>query len=220
MIVTIDGPAGTGKSTVARRLAEVLGFQYLDTGAMYRMIALKVIHSGEQPTCHEAVTRLAQETRLDLQGRRCVMDGDDVSTQLRTAEVTHAASLVAQIPSVREVLVRRQRELASERDIVCEGRDQGTVAFPQAECKFFLTALPEERARRRLNELAAAGTAVSFKELLKEQTARDQRDEERTVAPLRPAEDAVVVDTTALALEEVVTTLQQHVRSRQEAAAS
>ncbi len=218
MIVTIDGPAGTGKSTVARHLAETLGFEYLDTGAMYRMIALKTVQTGIDPHDHAAVATLASAAGLDFQDGRALLDGQAVGPELRTAETTLAASLVAQIPAVRELLVRRQRELARRRNIVCEGRDQGTVAFPHAECKFFLTADPGERAKRRQIELTAQGQEVDFDDLLRDQTARDERDAQRSVAPLKPAEDAVIVDTTALSLDEVVTRLQTHIRLRQQAA--
>jgi cytidylate kinase len=218
VIVTIDGPAGTGKSTVARHLAETLGFEYLDTGAMYRMIALKTVQTGIDPHDHAAVATLASAAGLDFQDGRALLDGQAVGPELRTAETTLAASLVAQIPAVRELLVRRQRELARRRNIVCEGRDQGTVAFPHAECKFFLTADPGERAKRRQIELTAQGQEVDFDDLLRDQTARDERDAQRSVAPLKPAEDAVIVDTTALSLDEVVTRLQTHIRLRQQAA--
>ncbi|SFH58373.1 (d)CMP kinase [Planctomicrobium piriforme] len=220
MIVTIDGPAGTGKSTVARRLAEQLRFQFLDTGAMYRMIALKALREQIDPGDQSGIGRLARETVMDLTDGGYLMDGVEVGGEIRTAEVTKAASLVAQIPAVRELLVRRQREIASARNIVCEGRDQGTVAFPHAECKFFLTAQPEERARRRLEELAAQGSQVDFEELLREQSDRDQRDQERAVAPLRPAADALLVDTTALDLDQVVRLLREQILVRVQSAAA
>jgi cytidylate kinase len=216
MIVTIDGPAGTGKSTVARRLAEVLGFDFLDTGAMYRMIALRVLSAGVDPGDGARVVEILSQTRMDLSGGAYLMDGEPVEAQIRTAEVTRVASMVAQIPAVRTELVRRQREWAAGRKIVCEGRDQGTVAFPQAECKFFLTADPRERARRRHRDLKTQGRDVDFEELLREQAARDQRDEERVISPLKPAADAVLVDTTALNEEEVVETLRRQILSRLE----
>lgn len=214
MIVTIDGPAGTGKSTAAKALAEELGFQYLDTGAMYRMVALAARQREIDPQDESAVAALAATLRIDLEGGRALLDGEDVCSQLRTADVTLAASIVAQHPRVRAVLVDRQREVARGRDIVCEGRDQGTVVFPDAACKFFLTANPEERARRRLAELEAAGNEVSFAELLRDQTDRDERDAARATAPLRPADDAILVDTTELSLEEVVSQLKSAVVKR------
>ncbi|WP_437191167.1 (d)CMP kinase [Planctomicrobium sp. SH527] len=216
MIVTIDGPAGTGKSTVARRLAAELKFLFLDTGAMYRMVALKAIRNAISSDNHDEIARLAIETSIDLSGGEYRMDGEDVSAEIRTPAVTQLASLVAQIPEVRQRLVQRQRDFAQSRNIVCEGRDQGTVAFPHAECKFFLTAQPEERARRRVDEFRALGKSVDFDELLQDQLTRDQRDAERAVSPLRPALDAVQVDTTSLSLEQVVELLLSQILIRQQ----
>jgi len=216
MIVTIDGPAGTGKSTVARRLAEELGFDFLDTGGMYRMLALKVIRQQIDPVASSAVIALVHDTRFDLATDVYLLDGEEVGPLIRTPEVTQTASVVAQIPEVREVLVRLQREHAVSRNIVCEGRDQGTVAFPHAECKFYLTATSHERARRRVAELKAAGKSVEFEDLLRDQMARDQRDQARTASPLRPAVDAILIETTELPLEDVVRTLHNHIRLRQQ----
>ena len=216
MIVTIDGPAGSGKSTVARRLAEELGFQFLDSGAMYRMVALKTLQTQIDSTNHAALIALIHSTSTDLSEGGYVMDGADVSQEIRTPEVTRLASFVAQIPDVRELLVQRQRDFASSRNIVCEGRDQGTVAFPHAECKFYLTATAEVRARRRLMELQSQGKPAIFEEVVRDQTARDRRDEEREASPLRPAADAVIVDTTDLSMDEVIEVLRNQIRIRQQ----
>lgn len=212
MVVTIDGPAGTGKSTAARHLAARLKFHFLDTGAMYRVVAWACLHRGVDPADHAAAAEVAASTGIEFDGPRTIADGTDVTEAIRSADVTHAASVVAQIPAVRAELVRQQRRIAAGRDIVCEGRDQGTVAFPKAEYKFFLTAEPLERARRRQQELAEKGQIVPLETLLAEQTERDARDAGRAVAPLRPAEDAVIVDTTHLDGDAVVELLVRHVR--------
>ncbi len=214
MIITIDGPAGTGKSTAARGLAERLGFEFLDTGAMYRVVALLCLGRGIDPADERAAARLAAGATIEFDRGRTLADGVDVTDRLRTPEVSQAASLVAQVPAVREELVRQKRRLAGDLDIVCEGRDQGTVAFPHAECKFFITADPVERARRRKQELAEAGRVVSLDDLLTEQAARDQRDENRAVAPLKPAPDALRIDTTSLSLDAVLDVLERHVRRK------
>lgn len=212
MIVTIDGPAGTGKSTVARQLAERLGFEYLDTGAMYRAIAARSLAAGIDPDDTERIAQLAREAQIRFVDGRTIIDGEDVTDQLRSGPTTEAASRVAQNVEVRQALVQQQRACAAGRDVVCEGRDQGTVAFPEARIKFFLDAAPEVRARRRQQELIEKGEQVELATLLAEQTARDERDRNRTVAPLRPAGDAMVVDTTDLPLEEVIHRLETAVR--------
>lgn len=212
MIVTIDGPAGTGKSTVARQLAERLGFEYLDTGAMYRAIAARSLAAGIDPDDTERIAQLAREAQIRFVDGRTIIDGEDVTDQLRSGPTTEAASRVAQNVEVRQALVQQQRSCAAGRDVVCEGRDQGTVAFPEARIKFFLDAAPEVRARRRQQELIEKGEQVELATLLAEQTARDERDRNRTVAPLRPAGDAMVVDTTDLPLEEVIHRLETAVR--------
>jgi cytidylate kinase len=214
MIVTIDGPAGTGKSTAAKRLADRLGFEYLDTGAMYRGIAARCLQDGVDPGDEAAVSALVSALAFDLTNGRVAVGGLDVTDLLRTPETTRAASIVAQNVHVRAALVEQQRRLAADRDIVCEGRDQGTVAFPQAECKFYLFAAPEVRAQRRQQELAAQGRDMSLDELLAEQSVRDERDANRAVAPLRPAADAVLIDTSQLDLPAVVAELESLVRIR------
>lgn len=214
MIVTIDGPAGTGKSTAARGLAQRLGFDFLDTGAMYRVVAWACLQRGVDPQDAAQAAAVSAATRIEFRNGRTLADGVDVTEAIRSAAVTRAASLVAQIPAVRARLVEQQRRLAAGRDIVCEGRDQGTVAFPDAECKFFLTADPGERALRRQRELAAKGVHVTLNELLAEQAARDERDANRMVAPLRPADNALVIDTTSLDVDGVIDLLERHVRER------
>ena len=214
MIVTIDGPAGTGKSTVARELANRLGFAFLDTGAMYRAIAARCLAIRIDPEDTAGVAALAQDAEVLFVDGRTLVDGHDVTTALRTGPTTEAASRIAEIVDVRSALVRQQQLWAAGKDIVSEGRDQGTVAFPEAECKFFLTARPKVRARRRQEELAAKGERVSLEMLLAEQAARDKRDQTRSVAPLRPAEDAIIIDTSQLSLEAVLDQLEDEVRQR------
>lgn len=212
MIITIDGPAGTGKSTAARRLAQQLGIQYLDTGAMYRAVAWACLSKGEDPHDALAAAQVARETHVDIDDLCVRVDGVDVSQRIREPDVATAASIIAQIPEVRGVLVEQQRRIAHGRDIVCEGRDQGTVVFPEAEFKFFLTAAPAERARRRQDDLAGRQLYVPLEELLNQQQERDARDANRDVAPLKSADDAIVIDTTGLDAGQVVALLERHIR--------
>ena len=191
MIVAIDGPAGAGKSTVARATADALGFRYLDSGAMYRAVALAVNEEGGPPA------ERAAELDIDL-GERVVVGGRDVTEDIRTPDVSETASRVAADPAVRSALVDKQRELIADGDWVAEGRDIGTVVAPDAELKVFLTASPEERARRRALELGADPEVV-----LRDQTLRDEQDASREHSPLRPAGDAVELDTTGLSVDEV-----------------
>ncbi|WP_299460274.1 (d)CMP kinase [uncultured Gimesia sp.] len=214
MIVTIDGPAGSGKSTAARGLSQRLGFEFLDTGAMYRCVALAVVQQNVDPADEQAVASVSQQIQITFSDAKVLLDGEDVSLEIRTPEVTEAASLVAQYPAVREELVHLQRQAAADIDIVSEGRDQGTVVFPDAFCKFFLVADPEERARRRQDELQAQGKDVTCEEILQQIYERDQRDEQRIVAPLKPADDAVEINTSTLTIDEVLDQLEQIVRTR------
>ncbi|HEY3958889.1 MAG TPA: (d)CMP kinase [Solirubrobacteraceae bacterium] len=193
MLVAIDGPAGAGKSTVARALADRLGYTYLDSGAMYRCVALLSLGAPER-----APADLARSAKIDL-GARVLLDGRDVTDAIRAPEISEAASRVAADPGVREALVDVQREVMARGDWVAEGRDIGTVVVPNAAVKVFLTADPAERASRRAAELGAdAGTVLA------EQTLRDQRDSARAASPLLPAPDAVMLDTTALSIGQVV----------------
>jgi len=192
MVVAIDGPAGAGKSTVARSLAARLGFTYLDSGAMYRCVALASLERGADPA------EIAGAVRIEL-GDRVLLDGRDVSELIRTPEVSERASLAAAEPAVRAAMAAEQRRLLARGDWVAEGRDIGTVVAPAAEVKVFLTADPGERARRRADELGVEHALV-----LAEQAIRDQRDSTRNHSPLRPADDAAELDTTGLTLEQVV----------------
>jgi cytidylate kinase len=192
MVVAIDGPAGAGKSTVARKLAEVLGFRYLDSGAMYRAAALAAIEGGG-----DAAERAAG-ARIDV-GDRVLLDGRDVTEAIRAPEVTEASSRIAARPDVRKALVQKQRGLLSDGDWVAEGRDIGTVVAPDAALKLFLTASPEQRAQRRAAELG-----TDWRVVLRDQALRDAQDTEREHSPLRPAPDAIELDTTDRPVEDVV----------------
>ena len=213
-VVTIDGPAGAGKSTVSRRLAERLGWRMLDTGAMYRAIALAALRAGIDLHDDTALGALAARVSVALPPDAVLLDGEDVSREIRTAEVTRATSAVADQPSVRRRLVELQRAFAAEFDTVTEGRDQGTVVFPDAFLKLYLTASPDERARRRHEEFLARGETLSPAVVARDVAERDARDASRSIAPMKPAEDAVIIDTTGLSLDEVLARVESEVRSR------
>jgi cytidylate kinase len=215
LLIAIDGPAGAGKSATARELAQRLGLPYLDTGAMYRALGLLALRRGLRPPLDGAaesrVVALGRELGVELAGtassQLVLLDGEDVTVKLRTPEVSVMASVVSAIPAVRREMVRRQRELAARSGGVVEGRDIGTVVFPEARLKIFLTATPEVRARRRFDELIRRGIGVRWEEVLEEQRVRDHRDSTRADSPLKPAPDAVVVDTSGLDLAQVVETI-------------
>ena len=214
MIVTIDGPAGSGKSTAARGLAVRLGFQFLDTGAMYRVVALRCLQLSLPWANTSAAGAVAAHLDIAFKQCRVYADGIDVTDELRTSEVTQGASVVAMNPEVRQAMVRAQRKLADGRSIITEGRDQGTVVFPEAECKFFLTADPATRALRRQRDLEEQGSYIPVEEMLSQIQERDRRDETRDVAPLRAAADAVPVDTSGLSEGEVLDLLERLVREK------
>jgi cytidylate kinase len=208
MIITIDGPAGAGKSTVARALARRLGFRYLDTGAMYRAVALAGMRRGVDWDRPEQLAQLAQTLDIRLSGEKLLLDGEDVTEAVRSSAVTAVTRYAADNPQIRRHLVALQRAAAGNDDVVTEGRDQGTVAFPQAECKIFLTASAEERARRRLRDLQSQGEAATLAEVLAAQQLRDRRDRSRGVGRLVAAADAREVCTDGMAVEEVVDRLE------------
>jgi CMP/dCMP kinase len=209
MIIAIDGPAGSGKSTVARGLARRLGFTYLDSGAMYRAITLGALEAGIDRDDGEALGRLADEARIELRDRdhdyvQVLLDGRDVSEEIRVPKVTGASSRVAAHRQVRKALLAKQRDLISRGDWVAEGRDIGTVVAPEAPIKVFLTADPAERARRRAAELRRRGIEAEADDVQGAIEHRDRLDSTRSAAPLRPAEDAVLIDTTGLEADEVI----------------
>ena len=207
MIIAIDGPSGAGKSTLAKRLARELGFIYLDTGAMYRALALKLLRQGVDLADDQRVNEVVRETAIDLRangGRlEVLLDGRDVAAEIRTPEVSQMASKSSALKVVRARLLELQRAMGRRGSVVAEGRDIGTVVFPAAEVKVFLDASTRERARRRYQELLAAGRPVELAETLREMEERDKRDSEREIAPLRQAADAVRVDSSSVDAERV-----------------
>jgi cytidylate kinase len=219
VVVTIDGPAGAGKSTVARRLARALGYRLLDTGAIYRAVALAAERAGVAWTDGPAVAQVARDLDIEFafEGdvNHVTVAGEDVTAAIRTPDMSRGASTVSAHPEVRDALLDLQRRLGAGGGVVVEGRDTGTVVFPGAEAKFFLTASDEERAQRRQAELAAAGVAADFATTLRDMRERDQRDASRDVAPMRAADDAELVDSSGVGLDEVIARLQAAVARRQ-----
>jgi CMP/dCMP kinase len=209
MVIAIDGPAGAGKSTVARGLAGALGFTYLDSGAMYRCVALAALRRGLDLDAAESIGAVAREIEIGFEGDRVRLDGEDVTEAIRAPEVSAAASRVSVHPGVREAMVERQRALIANGDYVAEGRDVGTVVSPDAPLKVFLVADDGERARRR-----AADTGEPVEEVLAAQAARDDRDRQRQHGALRPADDAVEIDTTGRAVGDVVEQIVAVIRER------
>lgn len=218
IVVTIDGPAGAGKSTVAKNLARHLGYRLLDTGAIYRAVALTAQRTGVAWSDGAACAAIARDLDISYKfvgdKNHVFLGSEDVSAAIRTPEVSQGASQVSAHPPVRQALLDLQRRLGQGGGIVVEGRDTGTVVFPKAEAKFFLTATPEERARRRVAELTQGGATVDYEQTLREIIERDERDAGRDVAPMKPAEDAVLVDSSTQTIEQVVDSLATIVEAR------
>ena len=218
VVIAIDGPAGTGKSSVSRELAQTLGARYVDTGAMYRIVTLAMLRAGVDLRDSEAIAAAAEvplSVGFDPQVEQTYLDGEDVSVQIRSDEVTRAVSVVSAVPAVRARLVQLQRELAEGADsVVVEGRDIGTVVLPGADVKIFLTASAETRARRRNDQNVAAGLADEYETVLSDVRRRDHLDSTRAVSPLRPAEDALIVDTSDMTQAEVIAHLRDLVKER------
>jgi cytidylate kinase len=218
VIITIDGPAGTGKSSVALAVAERLGFDFLDTGAMYRAIGLEALRREAKLEDVRELTFIARHVKIEFDWSKhpptVKLNGDHVAHLLRSGEVTKAASYVAVVPAIRELLVAQQRQIGKERgNLVTEGRDQGSIVFPHAELKIYLDATPQERAKRRVAQLRARGEIVDYNEILDQIIARDDRDSKRAVGPLAIPRDARVIDTTSLTQDQVVDRIVQRAKA-------
>jgi cytidylate kinase len=224
LIIAIDGPAGSGKGTASRRVAELLGYLYVDTGAMYRAVALKALSEAVPLDAPERLVALAEATRIDLgtnAGRHWVrLDGAEVTAEIRSPEVSQAASKVALIPGVRRVLVAEQRRAGRQGGVVMEGRDIGTVVFPDADLKIYLTASVEVRAERRLRDHRRRGEDITLEQMIEEVRERDRRDSQRADSPMVPARDAVLVDNSAMDIEETARLIVLLARERESAGAA
>ena len=217
--IAVDGPSGAGKSTLAKLLAKELGFLYVDTGAIYRTVGLKAYREGVDPEDGAAVTALLPGLNIELKYggdglQHMYLDGEDVTDAIRQHEISRYTSCVSAIPAVRDFLLERQRELARTHDVIMDGRDIGTVVLPRADVKIFLTASPEDRARRRYEELRQRGQETDYDTVLRDVIQRDEHDTRRAAAPLRQAEDALLVDTTGNSLEKSLGVLQDTIKER------
>lgn len=214
MIVTIDGPAGAGKSSIAKIAADRLGFEFLDTGALYRAITLAAIRAQVDFSDTQEIIRFSSTVDIQWDGKRVLLKGEDVSEQIRTPPVTDAIRFVADLPEIRARLSEIQRQISTGRNMVTEGRDQGSEVFSDAECKIFLTASPEERARRRHQQLAEMGRPVPLEEILRAQDRRDEEDRSREIGALRPADDASIIESDGMTTEDVLELILKIVRSK------
>lgn len=216
MIVTIDGPAGAGKSSIAKQVAAALGFDFLDTGALYRAVTLAAMRSDVDWRDTAELISLARTADVEFRDQQIFLAGEDVSGLVRTPSVTDVIRHIADVPEIRLILSQKQRDYARGRDIVTEGRDQGSEVFPAAECKIFLTASPEERARRRQQQLIALGRHVPIEDILAKQNQRDLEDRMRPIGRLRPAPDAVLVQSDGMSADEVLASVLAIIRTRKE----
>ncbi len=214
MIVAIDGPAGAGKSTVTRRLADRIGFKFLDTGAMYRAVTFAALQRQVDLNDEKKLAELARTLTIQIDSDQVLVDGQNVSEEIRDPVVTRNVVAVADCEPIRSYLVRLQREIASHGNFVCEGRDQGTVAFPDAFCKIFLTASQNYRAKRRVQQMEKAGKFVDYDQVIREQRIRDDQDQRRKIGRLQKADDAIEVNTDDKSVDEVVTELVAIVQQR------
>jgi len=216
LVIAIDGPAGSGKSTVSKLVAKALGVVYIDTGAMYRALTLKAMRNKVDLKDEGALTGLAKSTEIDLKdgpgSLKVYLDGEDVAGLIRTPELTNNVKYIARVPGVREEMVKLQRSIGQRRGAALEGRDIGTVVFPDADYKFYLDADPEERARRRHKELVEAGQTVDLADIKKDVISRDESDMTRSVGALKKADDAILIDTTKLSIDEVVKKILSYIK--------
>lgn len=216
--IAIDGPAGAGKSTIAKAIAKKLGFVYVDTGALYRTAGVFALENSIEISDNESLKQLLKYTKIDIKyengEQRVYCGGEDYSLKIRTPQASMAASDISKIPFVREYLLSLQRDIASENNCIMDGRDIGTVVLPNAQIKIFLTADVEERARRRYKELLEKGSSTSFEEVLEDMKKRDYQDSHRAIAPLKPAQDSVVVDTSKFSLEQSIEKMLETIKQR------
>ena len=216
MIVAIDGPAGSGKSTVSKMIADDIGFIYLDTGAMYRLFAYKLIKENVDMDNNEEELRILEDLNIDMKNGKFYLDNEDVSDKIRSREVSSGASKVARIKEVREKMVDIQREFSKSKNVILDGRDIGTVVFPNADLKIYLNAASEVRAKRRFEELKEKDKNVNYNEILKEIEERDYHDSSRKESPLRIADDAIVIDTTDFTIDEVKKKIKNIIKTKGE----
>ncbi|MBO5994210.1 MAG: (d)CMP kinase [Firmicutes bacterium] len=202
--IAIDGPSGAGKSTIAKRVAKELAIDYIDTGSMYRAVGLKMLRNGIPMEENEVLQKMLDETDVDFENERVYLDGEDVSDLIRTQEISKQASDCSAFATVRNKLVELQQNMGKRKSVIMDGRDIGTVVLKDAEYKYYLTATPEERAMRRFKELQAKGSGETYEQVLEDVNKRDYNDMNRTVTPLRQAEDAVLIDSTNMSIDEVV----------------
>jgi len=214
VVITIDGPSGVGKGTLAQKLCQLTGFHLLDSGAIYRALAFGVVKNNLQQDKVDAIVQLAQQLPVRFEQGKIYYEDEDISQAIRNEKIAGVASQIAAMPAVRQALLNRQKAFAQPPGLVADGRDMGTVVFPEAEVKLFLTASPEVRAKRRLDQLAQQGERADFAKIVTEIEARDQRDQNRKTAPLKPAKDALIIDTSHLGIEEVLKTAYQAVKEK------